>query len=76
MTLPYYLVFDRSMEIYDAKLKISDAKIECSDDGMLECPKCHKHKTTYYELQTRCADEPMTVFAQCHNDGCGKRWRG
>lgn len=36
------------------------------------CARCHKRECTYYELQTRSADEPMTIFIQCVN--CGKRW--
>lgn len=36
------------------------------------CGRCHKRECTYYELQTRSADEPMTIFVQCVN--CGKRW--
>jgi DNA-directed RNA polymerase subunit M/transcription elongation factor TFIIS len=38
-----------------------------------ECKRCHKSECTYYELQTRSADEPMTIFIQCVN--CGKHWR-
>jgi DNA-directed RNA polymerase subunit M/transcription elongation factor TFIIS len=37
------------------------------------CMKCHKRECTYYELQTRSADEPMTIFITCLN--CGKHWR-
>lgn len=29
------------------------------------CPRCNKRKTTYFELQTRSADEPMTTFVTC-----------
>jgi len=36
------------------------------------CNGCKMRKCTYYELQTRSADEPMTIFIQCMN--CGKRW--
>lgn len=36
------------------------------------CMGCKQRKCTYYELQTRSADEPMTIFIQCLN--CGKRW--
>ncbi len=37
------------------------------------CHRCGKKECTYYELQTRSADEPMTIFIQCVN--CGKHWR-
>ena len=37
------------------------------------CGKCFKRECTYYELQTRSADEPMTIFITCLN--CGKHWR-
>lgn len=38
-----------------------------------KCRRCHKQECTYYELQTRSADEPMTIFITCLN--CGKEWR-
>jgi transcription elongation factor S-II len=38
-----------------------------------ECRRCRKRECTYYELQTRSADEPMTIFITCLN--CGKEWR-
>ena len=37
------------------------------------CTRCHKRECTYYEMQTRSADEPMTIFITCLN--CGKHWR-
>jgi DNA-directed RNA polymerase subunit M/transcription elongation factor TFIIS len=37
------------------------------------CRRCHKSECTYYELQTRSSDEPMTIFITCLN--CGKEWR-
>jgi DNA-directed RNA polymerase subunit M/transcription elongation factor TFIIS len=37
-----------------------------------QCNNCKMRKCTYYELQTRSADEPMTIFIHCLN--CGKRW--
>lgn len=40
---------------------------------MFKCTKCGKRETTYYEMQTRSADEPMTQFIRCLN--CGKQWR-
>ena len=37
------------------------------------CGRCHKKECSYYQLQTRSADEPMTTFVTCLN--CGKRWK-
>jgi transcription elongation factor S-II len=41
--------------------------------GMFKCPKCKSWKTTYYQLQTRSADEPATNFHTCLD--CDKRWK-
>jgi len=41
--------------------------------GLFVCEECKSTKTTHYQKQTRGADEPMTVFAQCTE--CGHRWR-
>ena len=38
-----------------------------------ECGKCHKRECTYFQLQTRSSDEPMTTFITCIN--CGNRWK-
>lgn len=40
---------------------------------MFRCTRCGKRQCTYYEMQTRSADEPMTQFIRCMN--CGKQWR-
>lgn len=42
-------------------------------DGLFKCGFCKSYKTTYYQLQTRSADEPMTTFARCLI--CSKRWK-
>lgn len=42
-------------------------------DSILKCGKCNKNTVDYYEKQTRGADEPMTLFANCLT--CGNRWR-
>ena len=47
-------------------------KIEASTDNFT-CWKCKSKECSYYQLQTRSADEPMTTFVTCLN--CGKRWR-
>lgn len=48
-------------------------KVETPSDGLFTCAKCKSKKTTYYQLQTRSADEPMTTFVTCLN--CNKRWK-
>ena len=47
-------------------------KIEASTDDFT-CSKCKSKKCTFYQLQTRSADEPMTTFVTCIE--CGNRWR-
>ena len=47
-------------------------KIEASTDNFT-CRKCKSNKCTYYQLQTRSADEPMTTFVTCLQCGC--RWK-
>lgn len=37
------------------------------------CGRCKKKETTYYQMQTRSADEPMTTFVTCVN--CGNHWK-
>jgi DNA-directed RNA polymerase subunit M/transcription elongation factor TFIIS len=46
--------------------------IEASTD-MFTCKKCKSKRCTYYELQTRSADEPATIFVTCLD--CGKHWK-
>jgi|TARA_B110000305_G_C19452597_1_gene648897 transcription elongation factor S-II len=41
--------------------------------GLFKCGKCRGYKTTFYQMQTRSADEPMTVFITCHV--CDRRWK-
>jgi transcription elongation factor S-II len=46
--------------------------LEASTDDF-KCWKCKSKKCTYYQLQTRSADEPMTTFVTCLD--CGNRWK-
>lgn len=42
-------------------------------EGIFMCRKCKSKKTTYYQLQTRSADEPMTTYVECKN--CNNHWK-
>ena len=37
------------------------------------CRRCKSKRCSYYQLQTRSADEPMTTFVTCID--CGNRWK-
>lgn len=39
------------------------------------CPKCRHGKAEFHQMQTRSADEPMTIFYKCLNESCGHNWR-
>ena len=67
---------DKWKDLIEAK-KIRDKNmyepnIEASTDNFT-CRKCKSKKCTYYQLQTRSADEPMTTFVTCID--CGNRWK-
>jgi transcription elongation factor S-II len=63
-------------ERIDRKIKIDQShfqtNIEASTD-MFTCKKCKSKRCTFYEMQTRSADEPATIFITCLD--CGKSWR-
>lgn len=44
-----------------------------SATNTLRCGRCSSTTVTYYQLQVRSADEPMTSFCTCVS--CGHRWR-
>jgi hypothetical protein len=58
---------------YKEMVKDKNRGIDKDFKGAFQCAKCRSWKTTYYQMQTRSADEPMTTFVNCVN--CGKRWK-
>lgn len=62
--------------IIDLLIKKNKSKYEIDIEAATEeftCYRCKNKKCTYYELQTRSADEPMTTFVTCLV--CGNRWK-
>ncbi len=66
----------RWKKLIEDKIKRDDSKynvnMEASTD-MFTCKKCKSKRCTYYELQTRSADEPATIFVTCLD--CGKNMK-
>ena len=63
-------------ELADRQILIEQRNLEGDKSratDQYKCHRCGKRECTYYELQTRSADEPMTIFITCLN--CGKRWQ-
>lgn len=78
------LAFITHQELYPEKWKyLIDKKIKRDkSEGVVDlsaatdeffCFKCKKRKCSYYQMQTRSADEPMTTFVTCLL--CGNNWR-
>lgn len=61
-------------ELYPDKWK-DEVDVDARDvvEGIFQCKKCGSKRTTYYSLQTRSSDEPMTNFITCVE--CGNRWK-
>jgi transcription elongation factor S-II len=49
-----------------------DTQVEAMTDTF-KCRKCKSNKCSYYQLQTRSADEPATTYVSCIE--CGNRWK-
>ena len=82
--LPHQIAFMTAQEfnpkkwepLINEKIQRDKAKYEVSLEAATDtftCRKCKSTKCTYYQMQTRSADEPMTNFITCLN--CGNRWK-
>jgi transcription elongation factor S-II len=62
----------RKMHEHNLREAAAGNKQEASTKEFL-CGKCKKRECTYFQMQTRGADEPLTTFVHCVN--CDNRWR-
>ena len=63
-------------EMLDKKYKKDKYLYEAKQQAMTDqfkCGRCKSRECTYFEMQTRSADEGMTTFITCLN--CGNRWK-
>tara|TARA_Y100000389_G_scaffold148109_1_gene147133 strand:- start:5681 stop:6199 length:519 start_codon:yes stop_codon:yes gene_type:complete len=81
---PHEIVFMKPSELFPERWKSIIENKEKRDKAIAEvdqsmattmfyCSRCGNNKTTYYEMQTRSADESASVFITCLV--CAKRWK-
>ena len=73
---PQELYPEHWQELATEQLKRETTMLEGNQEegtDLFKCRKCGKSKTKHWEMQTRSADEPMTIFIRCLN--CGKQWK-
>lgn len=70
---PEKLYPDKWKPIVDRMNWIEYKKKNMATTDIFLCKKCNKRKCTFYQLQTRSADEPMTTFVNCLV--CSNSWK-
>ena len=53
------------------EVRLVNSNIECA--SLLKCRRCKSDRISTKQVQTRGADEAMTVFCEC--DACSLRWK-
>lgn len=75
--MPRYEIFpDRWNYLIEEKIKKDKILNEMKPNEMtdqIRCNRCGGRKCSYYAMQTRSADEPMTLFITCLS--CHSKWK-
>jgi transcription elongation factor S-II len=75
--LSVYDIYPKNWKkMIDEKIKRDKIKYELKPEAMTDqykCRRCGSRKCSYYEMQTRSADEPMTQFFTCLD--CNTKWK-
>jgi DNA-directed RNA polymerase subunit M/transcription elongation factor TFIIS len=76
-TIPFLQCYEIKPELWEEHQKQSKDLIatncNAAKTDQFKCGKCKSRETSYYEMQTRSADEPMSIFITCLN--CNNRWK-
>lgn len=65
---------EENQKIRDKKLfDAAPSAVKHATTDQFRCGKCGKRECTYYQMQTRSADEPATTYVTCTN--CLNRWK-
>ena len=70
---PDKLFPEKWKQIIERREWVEYKKKNMATTDIFTCFKCNKKKCTFYQLQTRSADEPMTTFVNCLV--CGNAWK-
>ena len=75
--LPYIQFNELNPTLWEPIIKKKDfieyKKNNMATSDAYECRKCKMRKCKVYLIQTRSADEPMTIIVQCENCNCSFR---
>lgn len=78
--IPFMTVCERNPSLWgsfilsEEKKKANILKVPIETiSNLYTCKRCRNNQTTYYQLQTRSADEPMTTFITCVI--CNNHWK-
>ncbi|KAL6122730.1 hypothetical protein NUSPORA_00260 [Nucleospora cyclopteri] len=64
---------EKDNQIIEDSINASKQATPMAESTIFKCSKCNQRKCTYYQLQTRSCDEPMTTFVKC--SVCGNAWK-
>lgn len=65
--------WDKFIDRKNAKDEFLYTKTYVPRTTEFKCGKCKKNDCTYYQVQIRSSDEPMTTFVTCLD--CGNKWK-
>lgn len=65
--------WQKIQELEEKKMQSAYENIQTAMTDQITCGKCKKKKISYFELQTRKADEGATIYYRCIS--CGHRWK-